>query len=232
LLWVLEMTFAGLDPTAAPKKATAAAAVDEFGRVQDVQLLQSDEAILGWLQNLGPDNVELVGFDGPTVLPGRMSEDAFIRGELPEARRAAEVALARRGIGCFFTTSKSFAKPWALRCVRLAQKLGGAGFQLVEVYPHATKVMLWGKDYPRPKGRREVRLWLLEALREAGLSWDIQRLPTHDELDAVVAALTAFLAWRGLVEWLGLPEPPVAVPVDRSKLPLRLFLGRTKGGKR
>ncbi len=226
------MIFVGLDPTATANKPTAAAVLNEHGVVREVRLLGPDEAILSWLRSWGSGEVRLVGFDGPTALPEGLSEEAFARGEAPGARRAAELTLAKRGIGCFFTTSRSFAKPWALRCVKLAQAITRAGFRMAEVYPHATKTVLWGPRYPRPKAHREVRLWLLKALRALGVSWRPSHLPTHDELDAVVAALTAFLAWRGLVEWLGLPEPPVALPFERDKLPEKLFPNGTDGGKR
>ncbi len=217
------MIFAGLDPTASLAKRTAAAVVDESGEVLGTAALGSDAEILDWIEAWLPRGLELVGFDGPLALPEGLSEEAFARGEEPGARRLAELELARRGIGCFFTTSRSFAKPWALRCVKLGRKIAGAGFRVVEVYPHASKVRLWGRNYPRPKGRREVRKWLLDALRELGLKWQPASLPGHDELDAVVAAVTACLVWRGLVEWVGKPEPAIALPLDRRELPETLF---------
>ena len=71
------------------------------------------------------------------------------------------------------------------------------------MYPHASKVRVFGRPIPRkatPRGRE----WLRERLEGVvpGLREHKGRLG-HDQLDAVVAAYTAYLYDRGQAEGLG-----------------------------
>jgi len=89
------------------------------------------------------------------------------------------------------------------RAIGLRRTLEARGIPVIEVYPYAAKIRLWGRDIPKkttPAGRR----WLRERLE--GLVPGMVDCPArlgHDELDAIVAAYTAHLRHRGLAEGVG-----------------------------
>jgi predicted nuclease with RNAse H fold len=88
------------------------------------------------------------------------------------------------------------------RAMALRRSLEARGIPVIEVYPYASKVRFWGKGMPKkttPAGRRCLRgelEGLIPNLEHEG------RLG-HDQLDAIVAAYTAYLYGRGLAEGVG-----------------------------
>jgi predicted nuclease with RNAse H fold len=94
---------------------------------------------------------------------------------------------------------------------------GMARTTAMEVYPHATAVVLAGCLPPR-----EVRktVWRTAVLRTAGVAGDALRSP--DQVDAALAALTGLLALRGRCTTLGDPrEGVIALPA--RTLPARPY---------
>jgi predicted nuclease with RNAse H fold len=90
------------------------------------------------------------------------------------------------------------------------QALERAGKKVIEVYPYASKVALLGRP-PAKKTTAAGRQWLQSGLSRwvHGLATD--RLLSHDELDAVVAAYTAILWRHGQACALGGEEDGVIV---------------------
>ncbi|MDZ7374224.1 MAG: DUF429 domain-containing protein [candidate division KSB1 bacterium] len=212
--------FVGIDPSSREEVATHCACLREDGCVDHVVALYEDAAIVRWLRDLG--EVLLVGVDGPLRLPGGESPERFFspHSEGDRPRRSSEVELARRGIGCFFTVPRSFARTWVERSLRLGERLRQAGFSVIEVYPYGTRKVLWGGQVGR-KQRREARLAELERLQRLGIRWEPCPIPSHHVMDAVLCALTAFLAWTRKTISLGneedgpifLPDPAVDWPL-------------------
>ncbi|HXG41720.1 MAG TPA: DUF429 domain-containing protein [Dehalococcoidia bacterium] len=128
----------------------------------------------------------------------------------PTARRRAELALAP--LGLFWTTKRSILRPLVEWALALRQELESRGWTVVEVYPHATRVRLLGRP-PAAKGTRLGRAWTQAGLARlvAGLPDPEEALLGHDALDALLAAYTAFLWWRGQAEALGDPDEGVIV---------------------
>ena len=88
---------------------------------------------------------------------------------------------------------------------------------VIEVYPHASKVRMFGLPIPK-KSTRAGRQWLRQRLEGLvpGLREHERRLG-HDELDAVVAAYTAYLRGQGQAEAVGdLQEGVIYVPKTRA----------------
>ncbi len=89
------------------------------------------------------------------------------------------------------------------RALALRKRLVGRGHEVIEVYPYASKVRLFGLPIPK-KVTKAGRQWLRQrleglvpGLREYG------RPLSHDELDAIVAAYTAYLHGQGQAEAVG-----------------------------
>ena len=120
--------------------------------------------------------------------------------------RECERKLARRGIGCYFTTKRSIIKTMVYRGMALRDALAEHGVEVLEVYPYAAKVSLWGKPIPK-KTTPEGMAFLRERLGDlvSGVTAHEGKL-THDLCDAILAAYTAYLHYRGKTESLGIEE--------------------------
>ena len=70
--------------------------------------------------------------------------------------RQSEIELASLGISCFYTSKGSIIRNLIYRSIRLSGQLGELGYPVIEVYPHATKVILFGDKAP-PKNSPEGR---------------------------------------------------------------------------
>ena len=128
------------------------------------------------------------------------------RPRLPGKGKASERALSRLGIPCYYASKKSIIKEMVLRAMRLRADLEARGYPVMEVYPYAVKVRLWGRAIPKkttPAGRAFLHQRLLALLPDLAA---LPRTPTHDEADALLVAYTAWLSERGLTEGLGDPE--------------------------
>jgi predicted nuclease with RNAse H fold len=52
------------------------------------------------------------------------------------------------GISCFFTSKDSIIRKLIYRGIELSDQLRGLGFDVIEVYPYASKVILFGDNVP------------------------------------------------------------------------------------
>ncbi len=92
------------------------------------------------------------------------------------------------------------------RAIGLRRALEDQGHAVMEVYPYASKVRLFGLPIPK-KTTKYGRQWLRERLEGLvpGLR-EHERDLGHDELDAIVAAYTAYLHGQGQAEAIGDPR--------------------------
>lgn len=122
--------------------------------------------------------------------------------EPPWRLRAAERAVYREGIGVFATTKKSIIKPMVYRAIALRRELEATSVAIIEVYPYASKVRLFGRPIPR-KTTKPGWDWL--RLRLEGLLPGLAGAGPlgHDELDALAAAYTALAHDAGRSQVVG-----------------------------
>ena len=99
------------------------------------------------------------------------------------------------------------------RAIELARHLREQGNRVIEVYPYASKVSLWGKPIPK-KTTMEGRRYLQQRLSTLiGVLDSHEGILDHDRLDALVAAYTGYLHGLGQTEALGLKdEGQIIVP--------------------
>lgn len=174
------MRVLGIDLTGSEKKPTGVALLDgdnlEFtGRIKtDAELIA--EAVRS--------KAELVSIDSPLSLPEDPSK----------IYRRCELTLKRRGIGVFWCLLPTM-KNLTMRGIGLAAQLRGAGLTVIESYPGAAQDIL-----KIPRKQKGVKV-LAEALAEFGIKGDLD--VTHDELDAVTAAIVGQYYLRGEYEALG-----------------------------
>jgi len=130
----------------------------------------------------------------------------------PQRRgRQFELELARLGISCFFTNKGSIIRSLIYRSIQLNQKLTKRGYQVIEVYPHATKMILFGNKVP-PKNSSKSVAYLRERLPAL-----IQGLDSHlgaldrNACDALLNCYTALLHHRNETDVLGIPAEGLLV---------------------
>ena len=205
-----ERLFIGLDPSASSSKSSGISIINSVGKIIflgkwfDVSELAN---IVRGLPNIYP----MVAIDGPLQPPHELKPCCFSAEDSPCSHqqttlfkgRYCEQLLIKRGFRCFVTSKNSFVKNWVARCFQLKDYLLGLGLDSIEVFPHASRKIL----LPELQGSKQNLLFrksLQRALTRIGVKFlDGSRIFSHDELDAVLAALTNLLYAYGRTEKLG-----------------------------
>jgi predicted nuclease with RNAse H fold len=221
--------FIGLDLTSSPNQASACIGLDEDLRLIFLGLLCNDTDIIAALGNHSP---HLVAIDAPLTMPQGLcclEESCSCQPEQAKKGRECERGLAKLGIPSYFTTKRSIIRSMVYRGLKIRNELKGRGFEVIEVYPYASKIRLWGKPIP-------------SKLKPAGLDFLRSRLATlipcltpyvadfnHDLCDAVIAAYTAYLHYSGKTEPIGDPEEG-AIHIPKKNFGLTLHSLKDKIG--
>ena len=195
--------FIGLDLTSSPQKPSAYAALDANLGITWLGLVSVDPEIVAIIDKIQP---AIVAIDAPLSLPKGLCclEQGCSCGQaLPLAGRACERELARLGIPCFFTSKRSIIKAMVYRAIALSGELCARGYEVIEIYPYASKVRLFGKSIPsklKPAGLAALRT-LVTGLMPSLTSQAADL--SHDLCDALIAAYTGYLYSQGKAEPVG-----------------------------
>lgn len=127
---------------------------------------------------------DIISIDSPLSLP----EDP------KKIYRNCELELKRRGMGVYWCLLPSM-KALTYRGIALADDLRSSGWNVIESYPGAAQDVL---GIPRKNKGLDV---LRNGLAEYGVKGNLDI--SHDELDAVTAAIVGLLYLRGDYESLG-----------------------------
>jgi predicted nuclease with RNAse H fold len=208
--------YLSIDLTASARRSSAYAALHGDGSLADIGLAGEDAELLALAGRWRP---RFIAIDSPLSLPRGLcclGEACPCRPVAPGGLKVAERELFRRGISLYATTKRSIIKPMIYRAIALRRILEAREVQVIEVYLYASKVRLFGRlkhKKTTPAGRQ----WLRERLAKLvpGLAECSARLG-HDQLDAIVAAYTAYLYDRGQAEGVGdRDEGLIYVPTAR-----------------
>lgn len=170
----------GIDLTGSESKASGFATLWTDGLAQ-TERVKTDDEMLELADAYGP---ELISIDSPLSLP----EDP------DKIYRDCELTLKRRGVGVFWCLLPTM-KNLTMRGISLAEKLRAVGFDVIESYPGAAQDIL---NIPR-KGK-SIGL-LRKGLSDYGIKGNLE--VSHDELDAITAAIVGQLYLKGEYEALG-----------------------------
>ncbi len=196
--------YLGIDLTSSSQRPSAYAVLRGDGGLADVGMAHEDAELLELAGRWQPS---VVAIDAPLSLPrGLCCLDEDCPCLAPGGLKAAERELFRRGISLYATTKRSIIKRMICRAMELRRTLEDRGFPVIEVYPYASKVSLFGRPIPK-KTTSAGRTWLRKKLEGIvpGVAAYEGRLG-HDELDAIVAAYSACLHARRLAEGVGDPD--------------------------
>jgi predicted nuclease with RNAse H fold len=189
-------TFFGIDLTPTEAKPSACLGLDSRSQLAYLGFLTKNRDIVALLSFYSP---ELIAIDAPLSLPVGLcclAEGCSCHPRLPRKNRQCDQELRQQGIPCYPTTKKTFIKDLIYRGMELgtiiSREVKQAG-KVIEVYPFASKVRLFGRNVPRKTTKQGVSLLreelggILPALRPYLNMFD------HDLADAAVAAYTALL---------------------------------------
>lgn len=208
--------FAGID-LASDGRPLGFALLDAGARLIDLQHrpMTNDELVAA------ARGAAITGVDAPLSLPDGLCclDDACgCVATHPAGVRTAELAVRAAGIGLFATTKRTIIPGLVARGLTLRARFEEQGARVIEVYPHGTKLRLFGRA-PARKSTVVGRLWVTKALRPLVRGLPTGRVLHDDEADAVLAAYTALLVARGEARACGDPaEGAIWLPEARPSL--------------
>jgi Histidinol phosphatase and related hydrolases of the PHP family len=212
----------GLDLTAGHGKASGVALLDD-NQIQTSSLV-TDEEILDYIRTTQP---KFVSVDSPLGLPGG-GEDIDPNAGIV---RVAERDLAAIGIPAYPAMIDSM-RDLTLRGIALKKRIESLPDppQVLESYPGAAQDVLC---IPRKQKSLES---LRAGLSELGLIGRGLKTRSHDEMDAITAAIVGRYFEAGEYEPMGIPTEaqlivPKIRPLDLEPLPVICLAGRNSAGK-
>jgi len=198
----------GLDLRSGPRYPTGLAAMDRDGRLLDLRVVRTDEAIL---EAVAAHRPTLIAIDAPLALPeGRHCAERDCECASAGIMRAVDRIAAREGYRPFPALLPSMVR-LTLRGIALRERLQEDRHTVIEVYPGMTQDVL---GIPRKGAGLEG---LRRGLFRAGVRGLPRRRVTHDELDAVTCALTGWLHLVRRTEVMGSDIPVPLVLPKRSR---------------
>jgi len=208
------MTVVGVDLRASPSRPSTLVNVDEHLRLVSLQTFAVEIDLLEVVKTQQPS---VIAIGAPLSLPAGLcclEPECECDFKYPDAKgRQFELELSRLGISCFFTNKTSIVRDLIYRGVELKRRLGDLGFHVIEVYPYAAKVILFGDKMPR--GKTSANLTFLRD-RLSTVIPGLDRQSTALNLNACNAAINAYtgvLYSRNCAELLGdVAEGTLVVP--------------------
>ena len=215
-------TFFGIDLTSTHTKPSACLGLDDKLQLVYLGFLVENSDIVTLMNFYSP---QVIAIDAPLSLPLGLcclEENCSCQPEFPARKnRQCDQELRQQEIPCYPTSKRTFIKRLIYRGIELktaiasrspepfaschSEELNRPG-QVIEVYPYASKVRLFGKTMPKKATLQGIAFLrerlgdILPALRPylGGFG--------HDLCDAAIAAYTAFLYRQNMVDALGSSE--------------------------
>lgn len=165
-------------------------------------VIDKDIVFVGDYGKLNLDDIKVVGIDAPLSFPAK---GAF---------RECERILLKMGIRLFPSGAPFFRKV-VIEGIKIAEDLKRRGIEVYEVYPYATRVIL----NIAPKAKKHKREGLAEIVRDLSKFIEVDKV-THDEIDAIIAALTVKMYKEGRGIKLRGSDGEIVVPKGSIQLGL------------
>ena len=206
------MSVLGVDLRASRKKPSSVAILDSHSHLAELGSFYEDIELMKLVDDLRPD---LVAIGAPLNLPSGfccLDQSCDCRFSVPDRKgRLLELQLAKMGISCFYTNKGSIIRELIYRGILLSQNLRDAGYNVIEVYPHATKMLLFGDKVP-PKNSAVSVSYMIGHLTPlvSGMEKHADDLD-RNSCDAIINAYTGQLHAQSNTDVLGDPEEGILV---------------------
>jgi predicted nuclease with RNAse H fold len=199
-------TFFGIDLTSAEAKPSACVGLDSKSQLVYLGFLAKNTDIISLVRFYSP---RIIAIDAPLSLPLGLcclEENCSCQPKFPRKNRRCDQELRRLGIPCYPTTKKTFIKALIYRGIELESSIGHGlkqASQVIEVYPFASKVRLFGTAMPQKTTKQGIG-FLRDRLGEIlpGLK-PYLGVMHHDLCDAATAAYTGLLYHQNRAAALG-----------------------------
>ena len=159
------MLYMGVDLKTTTRQRSSLAVIDSDSRIVFMGSFSENRELI---EAIGKYHPLFIAIGSPLTLPtGLCCLESTCNCQMvyPENKgRQAELDLARMGISCFFTNKKSIVTQLVYRAVKLNRKLTEMGQQIIEVYPHASKLLLFGDKLPPKRNAKECLGFLKDRL--------------------------------------------------------------------
>ena len=201
------MSVLGVDLRASRKKPSSVAILDSHSRLTELASFYEDNELMKLVDDLRPD---LVAIGAPLNLPSGfccLDQSCDCRFSVPDRKgRLLELELAKMGISCFYTNKGSIIRELIYRGILISKNLRGAGYNVIEVYPHASKMLLFGDKVP-PKNSAASISYTIGHLTPlvSGMEKHADDLD-RNSCDAIINAYTGQLHAQSNTDVLGDPE--------------------------
>ena len=199
-------SFLGIDLTSTEARPSACVGLDSKSQLVYLGFLARNTDIIALADFYSPRTIAI---DAPLSLPlglHCLEESCSCKPKSPGKNRQCDQELRRLGIPCYPTTKKAFIKALIYRGIELTTSLGHGpkqASQVIEVYPFASKVRLFGATIPR-KTTKQGTGFLRDRLGEILPSLKpYSGMMNQDLCDAAVAAYTGLLYHQSRAEALG-----------------------------
>lgn len=210
-------TFLGIDLTSTEAKPSACLGLDSEAQLVYLGFVRRNRDIVTLVNFYSP---QVAAIDAPLSLPLGLcclEESCPCSPTFPRKYRQCDQALRQRGIPCYPTGKQTFIKDLIYRGIELKTDLTRQAKQVgevIEVYPFASKVCLFGTSIPR-KTTKQGMEFLIDKLGEIlpGLK-PYSKMFNHDLCDAAMAAYTALLYHQNRAEALGTDEEGMIIIPD------------------
>jgi predicted nuclease with RNAse H fold len=205
-------TFLGIDLTPSEAKPSACIGLDHRPGLAYFGFLAKNKDIVTLASFYSP---EVIAIDAPLSLPLGLcclEETCSRRPKSGGKVRLWDEELRQQGIRCYPTSKKTFIKDLIYRGIELRTSIGREVKQagrVIEVYPFASKVRLFGRAVPRKTTKDGISFHrakladILPGIRPYVHVFD------RDLCDAAVAAHTALLYYQNRTRALGSNEEGV-----------------------
>ena len=206
------MAVLGVDLRASRKKPSSVAILDSHSHLTELGSFYEDIELMKLVDDLRPG---LVAIGAPLNLPSGfccLDQSCDCRFSVPDRKgRLLELELAKMGISCFYTNKGSIIRELIYRGILLSQNLRDAGYNVIEVYPHATKMLLFGDKVP-PKNSAVSVSYMIGHLTPlvSGMEKHADDLD-RNSCDAIINAYTGQLHAQSNTDVLGDPEEGILV---------------------
>lgn len=199
-------TFFGIDLTSTEAKPSACLGLDNRSQLVYLGFLTKNKDMVVLLGFYSP---QVIAIDAPLSLPTGLCclwQSCSCKPEFPRKYRQCDQELRQQKIPCYPTSKKTFIKDLIYRGIELRTSIGHElkqASQVIEVYPFASKVRLFGAAMPRKTTRQGIRFLkdrlgnMLPGLRPYLDVFD------HHLYDAAMAAYTGLLYHQNRAEPLG-----------------------------
>ena len=206
------MSVLGVELRASRKKPSSIAILDPQSHLTELSSFYEDDELIKLVHDIQPD---LVAIGAPLNLPSGfccLDQTCECRFSVPNRKgRLLELELAKMGISCFYTNKGSIIRELIYRGILLSQILRDAGHNVIEVYPHATKMLLFGDKVP-PKNSSVSVSYIIGHLTPlvSGMEKHADDLD-RNSCDAIINAYTGQLHAQSDTDILGDPEEGILV---------------------